>query len=93
MPHDELVMEIADDQVESGLPDGASMLHSWREIEVELGPAGKQKDLKRARKLLSRCWCDSQYYADETGPCPRADRPRWRGICDAVRRDQVGHAR
>ena len=48
----ELVLEVADDQVESGPPDGESMLHSWREIEVELGPAGKKKDLKRARKLL-----------------------------------------
>jgi CHAD domain-containing protein len=48
----ELVLEIADDQVESGPPDGESLLHSWREIEVELGPAGKKKDLKRARKLL-----------------------------------------
>jgi CHAD domain-containing protein len=48
----ELVLEIADDQVESGPPDGESTLHSWREIEVELGPAGKKKDLKRARKLL-----------------------------------------
>jgi CHAD domain-containing protein len=50
---DELVLEIADDQVESGLPDGKSMLHSWREVEVELGPAGKQKDARRARKLLT----------------------------------------
>jgi CHAD domain-containing protein len=48
----ELVLEIADDQVESGPPDGESMLHSWREVEVELGPAGKKKDLRRARKLL-----------------------------------------
>jgi CHAD domain-containing protein len=48
----ELVMEIADDEVESGPPDGESMLHSWREVEVELGPAGKKKDLKQARKLL-----------------------------------------
>ncbi len=48
----ELVLEIADDQVQSGPPDGKSMLHSWREIEVELGPAGKKKDLKRATKLL-----------------------------------------
>lgn len=48
----DLLMEIADDQVESGPPDGESMLHSWREIEVELGPAGKKKDLKQARKLL-----------------------------------------
>jgi CHAD domain-containing protein len=49
---DELVMEIADDQVESGPPDGELMLHSWREVEVELGPAGKKKDLKRATKML-----------------------------------------
>jgi CHAD domain-containing protein len=48
----ELVLEIADDQVQSGPPDGKSMLHSWRELEVELGPAGKKKDLKRASKLL-----------------------------------------
>src|SRR4029453_5284265 len=48
----ELVLEVADDQVESGPPDGQSMLHSWRELEVELGPAGKKKDLKRASKLL-----------------------------------------
>ena len=48
----EPVMEIADDQVESGPPNSESMLDSWREVEVELGPAGKKKDLKRARKLL-----------------------------------------
>ena len=47
----ELVLEIADDQVESGLR-GESTLQSWREVEVELGPAGKKKDLKRAGKLL-----------------------------------------
>jgi inorganic triphosphatase YgiF len=44
----ELVLELADDQVESGPADG----ESWREVEVELGPAGKKKDLKRAGKLL-----------------------------------------
>jgi CHAD domain-containing protein len=48
----ELVLEIADDQVQSGPPDGESMVHSWRELEVELGPAGKKKDLKRATRLL-----------------------------------------
>jgi len=48
----QLVFEVADDQVKSGPPDGESMLHSWHEVEVELGPAGKKKDLKRARKLL-----------------------------------------
>ena len=48
----ELVLEIADDQVQSGPPDGESMLYAWREVEVELGPGGKKKDLKRATKLL-----------------------------------------
>ena len=47
-----LVLEIADDQVESGPPDAESTLHAWREVEVELGPAGKKRDLKQARKLL-----------------------------------------
>ena len=46
----ELVLEIVDDQVESGL--GESTLQSWREVEVELGPAGKKKDVKRAGKIL-----------------------------------------
>ena len=49
---DELVLEIADDQVESGTTGGTSTPRSWREVEVELGPAGKKKDLKRAGKLL-----------------------------------------
>ena len=48
----ELVLELADDQVDSGPADGESRLHSWREVEVELGPAGKKKDLNRAGKLL-----------------------------------------
>ena len=48
----DLVLEIADDQVEAGPADGVSMLHSWREVEAELGSAGKKKDLKQARKLL-----------------------------------------
>jgi inorganic triphosphatase YgiF len=48
----ELVVEIADDQVASGPPGGESRLHSWREVEVELEPAGKTKDLKLARWLL-----------------------------------------
>jgi inorganic triphosphatase YgiF len=48
----ELVLKIADDQVESGPPEDDSALHSWRELEAELGRAGKKKDLKRARKLL-----------------------------------------
>ena len=46
------MLEIADDQVDSGSTGGESTLRSWREVEVELGPAGKKKDLKRAGKLL-----------------------------------------
>ena len=49
---DELVLEIADDQVDSATTGAESTLRSWREVEVELGPAGKKKDLKRAGKLL-----------------------------------------
>ena len=48
----EVVLEIVDDQVEAGPPDGESTRHTWREVEAELGPTGKKKDLKRARKLL-----------------------------------------
>jgi CHAD domain-containing protein len=48
----EPVLEIADDLVQSGTPDGESVLHSWREVEAELGPAGTNKDVKRARRLL-----------------------------------------
>ena len=48
----EFVLQIADDQVESGPADGESTLHSWREVDVKLGPAGKKEDLKRTGKLL-----------------------------------------
>ena len=48
----ELVLQIADDQVESGPADGESTLRSWREVEVKLGPAAKKEDLKRTGKLL-----------------------------------------
>ena len=46
------MLQIADDQVESGPPDGESTLRSWRELDVKLGPAGKKKDLKRTGQLL-----------------------------------------
>ncbi len=51
----ELILEIADDQVESIPSHGESTQQSCREVEVELGPAGKKGDLKRAGKLL----CDA----------------------------------
>jgi CHAD domain-containing protein len=48
----ELVLEIADDQVESRPAGEPARLRSWREVEAELGPAGTKKDLRRAGKLL-----------------------------------------
>jgi CHAD domain-containing protein len=48
----ELVLEIADDQVQSGSPSEKGTTQSWHEVEVELGSAGKTKDLKAAAKLL-----------------------------------------
>ena len=64
----ELILEIADDQVESGPPNGESKLHSWREVEVELGPAGKQKDLKRTGKLLLAAGATPRHHEDQAGP-------------------------
>ena len=82
----ELVLEVADDQVESGTPDGETALHSWREVEVELGPAGKKKDLKRARKLLQGAgrrpapagpsWTGPWAPRWATGKCQRPSRAR-----------------
>ena len=48
----ELVLQIADDQVEAGPLMVSRHCSSWREVEVELGPAGTKKDLKRTGKLL-----------------------------------------
>ena len=64
-------MEIADDQVESGPLDGESTLHSWREVEVELGPAGTEKDLKRAGEALAGLLARPQYHEDQAGPGTR----------------------
>jgi CHAD domain-containing protein len=48
----QLVLEIADDQVEAGPADGELPVRTWRQIEVELGPGGKKKTLKKSGKLL-----------------------------------------
>ncbi len=49
---DQLMLEVADDQVESGPADAELPVQSWRQVEVELGPAGKKKTRKKAWKLL-----------------------------------------
>jgi inorganic triphosphatase YgiF len=88
--HDQLVMEIADDQVESGLPDGESMLHSWREMEVELGPAGKQKDLKRHESCSSlQVRIPVPCGPNWTGPLARFA-PDGEEYCHSRRRGEVG---
>jgi CHAD domain-containing protein len=47
-----LILELADDQVRA-LPDRSPVAMSrWRELEVELGPAGTAADLDRAARLL-----------------------------------------
>jgi inorganic triphosphatase YgiF len=73
----ELMLEIADDQVKTGPPGGKSTLHFWREVEVELGPAGKKKKPEACRKTAAGCRCDSRYRADQAGPRPRAEIVEW----------------
>jgi CHAD domain-containing protein len=50
--YDQLVVEIADDGVRSGPADGELPVRSWRQVEVELGPSGSKKTLKKCGKLL-----------------------------------------
>jgi len=42
-----MVAEVADDQVESATLGAESTLQSWREVEVELGPAGDEEVLRQ----------------------------------------------
>lgn len=51
-PDGRLVFELADDEVRV-VSEGAQVaMPRWRELEVELGPAGSTADLNRATKLL-----------------------------------------
>ena len=49
---DQLVLEVADDQVESAVAGADLPARSWRQVEIEFGSATK-KTIKQARKLLS----------------------------------------
>jgi CHAD domain-containing protein len=49
----ELVFEIADDDVQAATLGSESTLRAWREIEVELGPGGREKTLTRVGKWLT----------------------------------------
>jgi CHAD domain-containing protein len=49
-----LLAEVADDQVSASIPGPSATVLRWREVEVELGPAGSEKLLaKIGRCLLS----------------------------------------
>jgi CHAD domain-containing protein len=51
---DQLVVEVADDQVDAVAPGRrAATLTSWREIEAELGPAGDDSTLAAVGELLT----------------------------------------
>jgi CHAD domain-containing protein len=49
-----LLFELADDEVSATTPGQETTPHGWREVEVELGPAGTKKILKRVRQWLQK---------------------------------------
>ena len=54
-----LVMEIADDAVHSVPADSELPVRRWRQVEVEPGPAGTEKSLKKSGKLLRDAGAES----------------------------------
>ncbi|MEA2207326.1 MAG: hypothetical protein QOE77_4102 [Blastocatellia bacterium] len=53
-PDGRLVLELADDEVWAHSEGAPVSLPRWRELEVELGPAGTAGDLERVARLLQR---------------------------------------
>jgi CHAD domain-containing protein len=83
----ELVAEVADDDVLATPLLGPHEPSSWREVEVELGPAGDETTLKAVRKALKRAgFQPSEHgskYARAVGDPPAAERlPRLAGLVD-----------
>jgi CHAD domain-containing protein len=52
--HSALVVEVADDQVTGATIGETSKLDRWREVEVELGPAGDEVLLTKITKIFRR---------------------------------------
>ena len=52
--HSALVVEIADDQVSGATLGDSRTLDRWREVEVELGPAGDEDVLTKITKIFRR---------------------------------------
>lgn len=53
-PDGQLVFELADDEVRADSAGAPVAVPRWRELEVELGPAGSNADLERATDVLLR---------------------------------------
>ena len=66
----QLVVEIADDEVESGPADAELPVQSWRQVEVELGPGWKEKDLEAGWEAVTGCWCGAKWKPEQAGPGP-----------------------
>ena len=52
--HGAVVVEIADDRVSGATTGEVTRLDSWREVEVELGPAGDEKFLAKITKVFRK---------------------------------------
>lgn len=50
--HNAVVLEVADDQVVGATMGEAARLDRWREVEVELGPAGNEQVLAKITKIF-----------------------------------------
>ncbi len=61
----ELLMEVADDVVTSGGTGG--QVDQWREVEVELGPAGAEKALQKVAKILQRSGAAPSEWTNKLG--------------------------
>lgn len=62
-----LLAEVADDQVESSTVGNESTLRSWREVEVELGPAGDEELLGRIGQRLVEWGASPSPFASKLG--------------------------
>jgi CHAD domain-containing protein len=86
-PSGELIAEVAEDDVSATpLLDGGEP-SAWREVEVELGPAGDDATLKLFRRALKQSgFGEASYgskYARAVGEPPERDRPaRLAGLVD-----------
>ncbi|WP_375426221.1 CHAD domain-containing protein [uncultured Friedmanniella sp.] len=75
-----LLAEVADDRVSSATLGGEARLDHWREVEVELGPAGDEALLGRIGHRLVEAGASPSTYGSKLGralgaPAPRLPEP------------------